>query len=119
MPSFATSTSSLKLDHKLSKEELVRAIRLFIAAEYEAVQLYMQVAEATDDEFAKKVLTSVSDEEIVHAGEFCNVLYKLSPKDEKLHKEGYEEAGSSEKKSKESTPEDSKKERLKTLFNKE
>jgi len=50
-------------DRKLSEAELVRAIRFVIAAEYEAVQLYTQLAESIDDEIAVKVLKNIADEE--------------------------------------------------------
>ena len=56
MPEFANPFSGLACDRKLTLEELIRAIRYMIAAEYEAVQLYMQLAESTDDELAKAVL---------------------------------------------------------------
>jgi len=34
-------------DRKLTHEELVRAIRFMVASEYEATQMYMQLAEST------------------------------------------------------------------------
>ena len=54
----------------LTDEELIRSIRFMVAAEYEAIQLYMQLAESTDNELAKDVLIDIADEERVHAGEF-------------------------------------------------
>lgn len=48
---------------KLTKEELIRAIRFMVAAEYEAIQLYMQLAEATDNKLAIEVLREIADEE--------------------------------------------------------
>ena len=50
--------------------ELVRAIRFMVAAEYEAVQLYMQLAESTDNNLIVKVYKDVADEERVHVVEF-------------------------------------------------
>lgn len=41
MPEFGTVFSSLANDRKLRDEELMRAIRFMIAAEYEAIQFYM------------------------------------------------------------------------------
>lgn len=41
-----------------------------VAAEYEAIQLYMQLAESTDNKLAVEVLKDIADEERVHAGEF-------------------------------------------------
>jgi hypothetical protein len=42
MPEFGSPFSGLGNDRKLTDEELIRAIRFMIAAEYEAIQLYMQ-----------------------------------------------------------------------------
>ncbi len=91
MPDFGTAFSGLTLDRKVTQEELVRAIRFMVAAEYEAVQLYMQLAEATDHPLAKAVLVDIADEERVHAGEFLRLLRELAPDEEELYKKGYEE----------------------------
>jgi len=81
----------IKADRKLTKEELIRAIRLMVSAEYEAVQLYTQVAESTDNQLAKKVLIDIANEERVHAGEFLRLLKQLAPDEEKFYKEGAKE----------------------------
>lgn len=91
MPEFANPFSGLASDRKLTDEELIRAVRYMIAAEYEAVQLYMQLAESTDDELAKAVLVDIADEERVHAGEFLRLLKELAPDEEEKYEEGYEE----------------------------
>ncbi len=88
MPDFGTPFAGLAMDRKLSQEELVRAVRFAVAAEYEAVQLYMQIAEATDNGLAKAVMKEVADEERVHAGEFLKLLYQLAPDEEKFYAEG-------------------------------
>ena len=91
MPDFGHSFAGLKNDRKLTEEELIRAIRFMIAAEYEAIQLYMQLAESTDNKLAQEVLKDIADEERVHAGEFLRLLKELAPDEEKLYKEGEEE----------------------------
>jgi rubrerythrin len=91
MPEFCNPFAVLKNDRKLTKEELVRAIRFMIAAEYEAIQLYQQTAESTDNKLAKEVLLDIADEEKEHAGEFLRLLRELEPEEEKFYKEGYEE----------------------------
>ena len=91
MPEFGSPFSGLANDRKLTHEELVRAIRFMIAAEYEAVQLYMQLAESIDDELAIEVLKDIADEERVHAGEFLRLLRHLEPDEEKFYTEGAEE----------------------------
>jgi len=65
-------------ERKLTKEELIRAIRLNIAAEHEAIHLYMAHAEATDHPLAKEVLIDVANEEREHAGEFMQLLEILA-----------------------------------------
>ena len=91
MPDFGTPFAGLANDRKLNHEELVRAVRFAVAAEYEAVQLYMQIAEATDNGLAREVMKEVADEERVHAGEFLKLLYHLAPDEEKFYAEGAEE----------------------------
>lgn len=41
MPEFGSPFSGLANRNKLTHEELIRAIRFMVAAEYEAVQMYM------------------------------------------------------------------------------
>ena len=91
MPDFGNPFAGLAKDKKLTDEELIRAIRFMIAAEYEAIQLYMQLAESTDNELAIEVLKDIADEERVHAGEFLRLLKELSPDEEKFYAEGAEE----------------------------
>jgi rubrerythrin len=91
MPEFGSPFSGLKSGRKLSREELIRAIRFMVAAEYEAVQLYMQLAESTDNELAIEVLKDIADEERVHAGEFLRLLKELAVDEEKFYAEGAEE----------------------------
>jgi hypothetical protein len=44
VPAFGSFFSGLANDTKLTDEVLVRDIRFMVAAEYEAIQLYMQLA---------------------------------------------------------------------------
>ena len=91
MPEFGSPFSGLATDRKLSDSELIRAIRFMVAAEYEAVQMYMQLAESTDNQLAVKVLREISDEERVHAGEFLRLLDELAPNEKKLYARGANE----------------------------
>ena len=81
----------LKNGRTVTHEELVRAIRFMIAAEYEAVQLYQQLAESTDNRLAQEVLIDIANEEKEHAGEFLRLLRELEPEEEKFYKDGAEE----------------------------
>ena len=91
MPGFGSPFSGLANDRKLTHEELVRAIRFMVAAEYEAIQLYMQLAESTDNKLAVKVLKEIADEELEHAGEFLRLLRELAPDEEKFYAKGAKE----------------------------
>ncbi|HKK02269.1 MAG TPA: rubrerythrin, partial [Desulfuromonadales bacterium] len=63
MPDFGNPFSGLKSDRMLTHAELVRAIRFMVSAEYEAIQLYMQLAESTDNALAQQVLADIANEE--------------------------------------------------------
>ena len=91
MPEFGSPFSGLANNRNLTDAELVRAIRFMVAAEYEAVQMYMQLAESTDNKLAVEVLKDIADEELVHAGEFMRLLRELAPEEEKLYAEGAKE----------------------------
>jgi len=104
MPEFGSPFSGLANDRKLTDEELVRAIRFMVAAEYEATQLYMQLAESTDNKLAVEVLKDIADEERVHAGEFLRLLRELAPDEEKFYAKGTKEVEAEIKKMKKRTP---------------
>ena len=91
MPDFGTPFSGMASDRKLTPQELIRAIRFMIAAEYEAVQLYTQLAESTDNELAIEVLKDIANEELVHVGEFQQLLHELAPDEAALYAKGADE----------------------------
>jgi rubrerythrin len=91
MPMFESPFSGLANDRKLTDEELIRAIRFNVAAEYEATQLYMQLAESTDNQLAIAVLKDIADEELIHVGEFLRLLHELSPDEQKFYGKGAKE----------------------------
>lgn len=91
MADFGNPFSGMNSSRPLNKEELIRAMRFSIAAEYEAVQLYTQLADSITDPKAQKVLRDVAEEEIVHAGEFLRVLKDLYPEEAELYEKGEKE----------------------------
>ena len=91
MPVFGSPFSGLANDRKLTDSELIRAVRFMVAAEYEATQLYVQLAESTDNELAVKVLKDIADEERVHVGEFLRLLHELAPDEEAFYDKGAKE----------------------------
>ena len=78
MAEFLNPYSGKALGREMAMQELVRAIRQSIAAEHEAIHLYMAYAEVTAHPLAKRVLTDVANEERMHVGEFQRLLEILS-----------------------------------------
>ena len=79
MPEFVNPFSGMIPGRKMSKQELVRGLRLSLSAEEEATHLYESLADATDDAVAKAVLHDIADEERVHVGEFQRLISILLP----------------------------------------
>ena len=76
---------------KLSGEGISQAIRLAIIGELDAINLYLQLAEAIEDENARKVLVEIAEEEKVHVGELLELLKKFDKEQEKALEKGAEE----------------------------
>lgn len=90
MPTFANPFAG-NVPRKISKQELIQAIRLNIAAELEAIFIYDAHVQATDDEFAIRVLSDIRDEEKAHVGELMTLLRHLDPTEAEFFLEGEEE----------------------------
>jgi rubrerythrin len=87
MPEFVKPFAGMVPERKMTMGELVRALRLDLAAEHEAVHTYLAHADATDNPLAKAVLKDIADEERVHAGEFARLISILTgDEDDLLHK---------------------------------
>lgn len=91
MPNFSNSFMGNACEKKLTKEELIRTIRFSIAAEFEAIQLYEQIAESTTNTKAIKILKEVADDEKVHVGNLYKLLEILSPDEIEHYKDGINE----------------------------
>jgi rubrerythrin len=91
MPVFGSPFSGLANNRQLTDEELVRAIRFAVSAEYEATQLYTQLAESIDNKLAVEVLKDIADEERVHVGELLRLLRELAPDEEEFYAKGAKE----------------------------
>lgn len=91
MPDFATAFTVKASDRTLTHSELVRAIRLSMADEFEAIQVYTQLAESIDNPLAKAVLLDIANEERVHAGEFLRLFNILAPDETGFYQKGTDE----------------------------
>lgn len=98
MPSMANPFSFVnpKGEKKLSREELLQALRTDIASELEAVQLYKAHANATDDKLVKKQLNAIADEEKDHIGELLGLIRRLDPSTDEHLKAGEKEVKDTE-----------------------
>jgi rubrerythrin len=66
---------------KVTKYDLIQAVRADIVGELEAIYLYDAHANAAADPVAKAVLADIRDEERVHVGELFTLLKYLDPKE--------------------------------------
>lgn len=90
MPNFANPFSG-NVDRKMNMRELIRALRLGLAAEEEAICMYESHADATDEPLVKKVLLDIADEERVHVGEIQALINILTQGETDLLQEGEDE----------------------------
>ena len=91
MPEFVNPFSGKIPDRSLTTGELIRAIRLDLAAEHEAVHTYLAHADATENPLAKAVLIDIANEERVHAGEFDRLLSILTGDEDEYLTKGAKE----------------------------
>ncbi len=87
MPRFDSIHDIRSSEKTLSPTEVLRAIKFGIASEFEAIQIYQQIMESTDNEQVKIILTDITHDEMHHAGALLKLLDILSPADtaEYLH----------------------------------
>jgi rubrerythrin len=88
---FVGNIPNRKEGSQLNEGELVRALRLDLASEEEATSTYMAHADATDNSVVKEVLTSIANEERVHAGELQQLLDIVTSDEFKFLFDGFKE----------------------------
>ncbi|MEM1557259.1 MAG: ferritin family protein [Thermoproteota archaeon] len=77
---------------KVKKEEVNKEVlRVAIIAELDAINLYEQLAQTTDDEEIKKILMDIAREEKTHVGEFQALLLKIDEEQASELEKGREE----------------------------
>ncbi|HEX3019011.1 MAG TPA: ferritin family protein [Chitinispirillaceae bacterium] len=81
MPEFVNPFVGMVPGRKMTQGELLRALRLSLAAEEEATHIYQAIAEATSNELARAVLLDIANEERVHKGEFQRLIELLAPQE--------------------------------------
>ena len=85
--------SSIPFDkEKMENEDLDREIaRIAMIAEFDAINLYEQLAAVTEDDKLKDVLLDVANEEKAHVGEFQAILLRLDLQQGERMEEGERE----------------------------
>ncbi|HYA60825.1 MAG TPA: ferritin family protein [Candidatus Acidoferrum sp.] len=86
------STIPINIDG-ISKENIDKEIlRVGIIAEYDAINLYEQMAALADNENVKATLLDIAKEEKTHVGEFQAILMRLDDEFERELEKGKLEA---------------------------
>jgi rubrerythrin len=62
---------------RLEQRQLAQAIRLDMAAELDAINLYTTHIDSTDDPLIKAMIQHIVDEEKEHLAEFEQILFRL------------------------------------------
>jgi rubrerythrin len=85
--------SNIPIDlNKIRKEDIDKEIlRAGIIAEYDAINLYEQMAALTENQNIRKVLLDVAKEEKEHVGEFQTLLLKFDKEQVEEMEEGKKE----------------------------
>lgn len=76
---------------KKGKETDAEMLRAAIVAEYDAINLYLQMANNTTDKKLQKVLRDIAKEEKTHIGEFQALLLNIDKEQEEELKVGKKE----------------------------
>lgn len=74
-----------------SYNSLLIEIRKRLEEEYDAINNYMKMLPHTSEEWVKKIIEDIANEEKAHVGELEYILYKLSPEEKKNVDKGKEE----------------------------
>jgi hypothetical protein len=76
--------SRINNDRNLTDDESFKANQFMLTEGYRATQLYMKLAESTNNKAALQVLNEVVDENRVHVGESLKLLLELADEEEKI-----------------------------------
>lgn len=77
---FTNPFTGMTPERKLTTEELLRALRIDVAAELDAINLYQAHIDAIDDEEIKALIAHIRDEEKEHVAEFMAAINALDQK---------------------------------------
>ena len=83
--------TSLNVSNKSNQILTAQNARLDIIGELEAIVMYQNHYDATDDADAKKTIADIMEEEKVHVGQLFGLLFKLDPSSKTQFEKGYTE----------------------------
>jgi len=83
--------SSLNVSNKNNLTLTAQSARLDIIGELEAIVMYQNHFDATDDQDARKTIADIMEEEKVHVGQLFGLLFKLDPESKVQFEKGYTE----------------------------
>ena len=89
---FTSIAPLLEPGEPLNDQELIRAIRLSISAEEDAVSIYSLIADSTKNKDIAALVRDIANEEKIHASEFAKILMTLDGKEKEFFHKGLEEA---------------------------
>jgi rubrerythrin len=92
MPKLPCPFPGQEPEKKLTKLELINAIKLDIISELEAQFLYENQINSTDCEVTKRILNDILEEEKIHMGQLNTLLEYLDNSYIKSNREGNKEA---------------------------
>ena len=89
-------TNLLTHSDSITRDELIRALRYMVSAEYDAAGLYERLSEVLPPEykFMKSVLIDIANEELVHVGEFMELISRVSDSEFGYYDDGMNEVSS-------------------------
>ncbi|RLG87333.1 MAG: rubrerythrin [Thermoprotei archaeon] len=85
------SKNPIDLSRKLEGEFLVQALRYALIGELDAINQYLQLANAVTDEDVRKVLIDIANEEKVHVAELLTLIRKLDKEQQSAFEKGAKE----------------------------
>ena len=83
--------TSMNVSNKTNVVLTAQNARLDIIGELEAIIMYQNHLDATDDPDAKKTIRDIMEEEKVHVGQLFGLLFKLDPTSKTQFEKGYTE----------------------------
>jgi rubrerythrin len=88
MPNFTDPFPGIKETRPMNESDLIKALKLDLAAELDAAELYQSHINSTGNSLVMRVLGGIRDEEKVHAGELLKLIEILDPGEKKFLENG-------------------------------